>query len=308
MDNHASKLLPAAFFAAIITFALVVALPERAIASVIDLGAAGQFAVLALNGGIDDSGPFTSPANVSGDVGVASSGQQFQASGSVQYNGHVYLHSGDTYNSSAHGVPQPTMGPAVDAFLGQARTDALNGSAMATLLGQNPTATYGTINTNFSITENSQGSYVFNLQGIDFSGGKTLTLSAPAGSSFVLNISTTFKLTTGSILLGGGLHAADVLYNYTGTTDVQFSGGGNASVVYGTILAPNATIGLHPGAVIGSIIGSAITMSSGAQVIGVIPEVTPSSVIFGFVGLIVAVASRRAIGRQPQGARARKRF
>jgi choice-of-anchor A domain-containing protein len=308
MGNRPSKLLQAAFLAAIFALVLAVALPERANASVIDLGAAGQFAVLALNGGIDDSGPFTSPANVSGDVGLASSGQQFQASGSVQYDGRVYLRSGDSYNSSAPGVPQPTMGPAVDAFLGQARTDALNGSAIATLLGQNPTATYGTINSNFSIAENAQGSYVFNLQGIDFSGGKTLTLSAPAGSSFLLNISTTFKLTTGSILLGGGLHAADVLYNYTGAADVQFSGGGNASVVYGTILAPNATIGLHPGAVFGSVIGSAITMSSGAQVIGVIPEVTPGSVIFGFLGLVVAVASRRAIGRQPQRARARKRF
>ena len=81
----------------------------------------------------------------------------------------------------------------------------------------------------------------------------------------MLNISTTFKLTTGSILLGGGLHAADVLYNYTGTTDVQFSGGGNASVVYGTILAPNATIGLQWG-IFFALLAAGILAWTGARV------------------------------------------
>jgi len=84
-----------------------------------------------------------------------------------------------------------------------------------------------------------------------------------------------------------------VLINYTGFADVQFSGGGNTSQVYATILASNATVGLHPGLVVGSIIADAITMSSGANVVPV-PELAPSSVIFGFLGLVVAVSSRRA--------------
>jgi hypothetical protein len=46
--------------------------------------------------------------------------------------------------------------------------------------------------------------------------------------------------------------------------------------------------------VAGSIFASSIQMSSGANVIPV-PEVTPGSVIFGFLGLVVAVSSRRAI-------------
>jgi hypothetical protein len=52
---------------------------------------------------------------------------------------------------------------------------------------------------------------------------------------------------------------------------------------------------LHPGFVFGRVIANAITMSSGANVIMPIPEVTPGSVIFGFVGLIVAFTSRRAL-------------
>jgi hypothetical protein len=257
----------------------------------VNLGAAGGFAALALTGNIDDSGPLTNPFTINGDVGVATSGKKFSASGSVSYNAHVFLHSGVTYNSSASNVPQPTTGASVDTLLDQAKTDAFNASAAALALGQNPTATYGTINNDFSITEANPGNYVFNLTGVNFSGGKVLTLSAPAGSSFVLNISTTFKLTFGSILLAGGLSPNDVLYNYTGTSDAAFSGGGNVSRVEGILLAPNATIGLHPGAIIGEAIGASVTMSSGAQI--VVPEAPVTSLLI-FGGLIATgVAMRR---------------
>jgi choice-of-anchor A domain-containing protein len=264
-------------------------------ASVVDLGQAGQFTLLAMGGGIDDSGPLgpqSDPYSVDGPVGVVTSGQKFQASGSVTYNGPLFLHTGVTFNSSAPGVPQPTMGGAIDSMLAQAKTDAFAASSFAS--GLAATQTFGNINSNTSIHENSVGNYVFNIQSINFSGNKALTLDAPAGSSYVLNISSGIVLTTGSIRVSGGLSAADVLINYTGTNDVQFSGGGNTSQVFGTILAPNATVGLHPGLVVGSVIADTITMSSGANIVPV-PEVTPSSVIFGFLGLVVAVTSRRAL-------------
>ena len=68
-------------------------------ASIVDLGAAGQFGALALTTGIDDSGPLGPDGSVSinADVGVAS----FSASGSVIYSGDLYLHTGVTYNNSA---------------------------------------------------------------------------------------------------------------------------------------------------------------------------------------------------------------
>jgi len=43
--------------------------------------------------------------------------------------------------------------------------------------------------------------------------------------------------------------------------------------IYGTILAPYAEVGLHPGVVFGSVVAASITMSSGADVVAV-PEVT----------------------------------
>jgi choice-of-anchor A domain-containing protein len=241
-----------------------------AVSGGVDLGQAGSFSVLALTGGIDESGPTGPDANpytIAGNVGVASSGQKFSASGSVTYGGNVYIHSGSSYNSSAPGVPQPTMGSGVDSMLEQAKQDALDASSTATALGAAPTATYGTINNNFSISESSAGNFVFDITGVNFSGGKILTLSAPAGSTYLLNISSQLVLTFGSIVVSGGLSAGDVLINYTGTSDIRFSGGGNSSEIDGTILAPNAAVKLSPGVVVGSVIAKSISMSSGANVV-----------------------------------------
>jgi len=187
------------------------------------------------------------------------------------------------------------MSSSIDAMLAQAKQDAFSASAFA--LSLTPTQTFGTISNNLSITQNSVGNYVLKIDSINFSGDKALTLNAPAGSTFVLNISDGIVLTSGSIRVAGGLSATDVLINYTGTSDVRFSGGGNTSQIFGTILAPNATVGLHPGLVVGAVIANAITMSSGADVSGVVPvpEVAPSSVLIGFLGLVVAFGARRSI-------------
>ena len=275
------------------TLLTVALLCSPAKATFVDLGAAGDFAALALTGGIDSSGPLGPNAayTFNGNVGVASSGQKFQASGSVSMppDAKLYLHTGDTYNSSAPGVPQPQPQNATnDAFLTQARNDAFAASNFASSLAA--TATYGTINSNTTISESATGNYVFNIGSINFSGDKTLMLSAPAGSTFTLNITGSIVLTSGSILVSGGLTAADVLINYTGTNVVQFSGGGNTSQVYGTILAPYAEVGLHPGFVAGSVIADKITLSSGGQIGGftVVPEM---NALFPLVGLAVAIGS-----------------
>ena len=94
----------------------------------VHLGTAGDFTMLALTGGIDDSGPLTGAYTVNGKVGVASAGQKFSASGSVKYAGPIYLHTGDTFQSSAPGVPQPQMSAAIDAMLAQAKADAFAAS------------------------------------------------------------------------------------------------------------------------------------------------------------------------------------
>src|SRR6185503_6031986 len=78
--------------------------------------------------------------------------------------------------------------------------------------------------------------------------GKQLTLLAPAGASFIFNVSGKFVLTGGGqgpqIRVAGGVLPEDVLYNIIGAgSDVSFSGGGGgvkccAAVIDGTVLAP----------------------------------------------------------------------
>ena len=282
-------------YRSLLTLALF-ALPfTLANASVVDLGQAGQFTLLALGGSIQDSGPTgpdADPYSVSGPIGVASAGNNFQTSGSRTYDGPIFLHSGSTFNSSAAGAPQPQSSAAIDNMLAQAKSDAFAASSFASSLAA--TATYGTINSTTSITQNAVGNYVFKITAISFSGGRELTLSAPAGSTFLLNITSGLTLSPGSIILAGGLTPDNVLINYTGSSHISLSGGGNGSRIYSAILAPDAHVQITPGFIAGSIIADSIQLSSGANVVPV-PEVAPSSVIFGFLGLIVAVSSRRAL-------------
>ena len=79
----------------------------------------------------------------------------------------------------------------------------------------------------------------------------------------------------------------------------------------GIFLAPEREIILDKATLVGAIIGGGdgnkLVVHSGATLVSAVPEVTPSSVIFGFLGLIVAVTSRRALtGRGGQLARSRK--
>lgn len=261
----------------------------------VNMGAAGQFSILALGGDFQDSGPTgpdAAPYSVSGAIGIVSGSGKFQTSGSRTYNGPIYLHTGATFSSSAPGTPAPQSSAAIDSMLAQASADAFSASNFAA--GLAPTATYGTINNSLTISEAAAGDYVFNITSINFSGGKTLTLDAPSGSNFILNISTGLTLSPGSIVLAGGLTPDHVLINYTGTNTISFSGGGNASRVYANILAPHAHVQVTPGFIAGFVIADSITFSSGANVVPV-PEPVPSTALLGFVGFVVAFGSRRAL-------------
>lgn len=281
--------------------ALSVGLISNAKASVVDLGAAAGWSVLTYNSNNTSDSAFNG-----GPIGVVN-GDWTQSGGGQTSNQQptiVYLSPGFTNN-----------GPSVEttafnaSLLNSAWTDATNASA--SLASLSPTQTFGAITSGLTISESAVGHYVFNISSISLNQDH-ITLSAPAGSTFVLNIAGNITLNGGSqgngILLAGGLKNSDVAINLTGVnSNVTTTGGGNAQEIYGTVIAvgSGASVNLHPGQINGEIIARTLTTSSGA--LAVVPEVTPSSVIFGFLGLIVAVSSRRALMGQVRAVSARRK-
>jgi len=258
-------------------------------ASVVNLGSAAGWSVLTYNSNNTSDSAFQG-----GPIGVVN-GDWTQSGGgqtNTQQPTTVYLSPGHTNN-----------GPSVEktvfdaAKLNSAWTDAVNASASLASLA--PTGTFGAITSGMTISESVKGDYVFNISSINLN-QSALTLSAPAGSQFVLNISGDITLNGGSpgggILVGGGLTSSDVFINLTGaSSNLTTTGGSNAQQIFGTVLATgiNASVNLHPGQINGEIIARTLTTSSGA--LGVVPEVTPNPVIFGFIGFVVAFGSRRTL-------------
>ena len=274
---------------ALFAFAAIVATSLTAQASIVNLGTAAGWSVLTYNSNNTSDSSFNG-----GPIGVVN-GNWTQSGGGQTDQQHattVYLSPGHTNN----GPPVETT--VFDAAkLNAAWNDAVNASAMLASLA--PTQTFGAINSGMTISESTKGDYVFNISSINLN-QSALVLSAPAGSQVVLNISGNITLNGGSqgngILLAGGLTSNDVFINLTGAnSNLTTTGGGNAQQIFGTVLATglNASVNLHPGQINGEIIARTLTTSSGA--IGVVPEVTPSSVLFGFVGLVVAFGSRRTL-------------
>ena len=265
------------------------ALSNNVRASVVDLGDAAGFSVLTYNSNNTSDSAFNG-----GPIGVVD-GNWTQSGGQQTSNQQpeiVYLSPGHTNNGPA--VLTTTYNA---PLLNSAWADAQNASAM--LASLTPTQTFGAITTGQTITESAVGNYVFNISSISLN-QSALTLSAPAGSTIVLNISGNITLAGGSqgngLLLAGGLTSSDVVWNLTGAnSNITTSGGGNAQQIQGIVLATgsNASVNLHPGEILGEVIATTFTSSSGALV--VVPEVTPGSVIIGFLGLIVAVSSRRVL-------------
>ena len=283
ISNSPMKMLPkiallCAFFATSIA----------AQASIVDLKSAAGWSVLTYNSNNTSDSAFNG-----GPIGVVN-GNWTQSGGGqtdTQQPTTVYLSPGFTNNG-----PNVLKTVYDAAKLNAAWNDAVNASAMLASLA--PTQTFGAITTGMTISEATKGDYVFNISSINLN-QSALTLSAPAGSQFVLNISGNITLNGGSqgngILLAGGLTSNDVFINLTGTdSNLTTSGGGNAQQIFGTVIATglNASVNLHPGQINGEIIARTLTTSSGALEV---PEVTPSSVIFGFIGLVVAFGSRRTL-------------
>jgi hypothetical protein len=257
-------------------------------ATLINLGEAGQFTVLSLTG----TDLNLSNVTINGDVGVGPNGQSEVMSPST-VNGTLFKDPSATVSG-----PGNVTGGIQTKSLQQAVNDAISASnAFANLAA---TQMFSSISAAITINGNG-GDNVIKLTGGINMGGGNITLNGGANDFFIFDIKGGLQLGgSASVVLSGGVTADHVVFNFLSAAN----GGDGSSLmthigntVQGTVLAVDRDITFHGinGMVIGG--GNTLTLMSGATVNGIpfIPEVTPSSVIFGFLGLVVAVSSRRAL-------------
>jgi len=224
-----------------------------------DIGLAGpdSWAVLGLGGNplssfteIDMNGP----AVVTGNVGVAKVGDIIMTGASV-IQGSLSLNTKgkELVFGNSKVVGGVNQNPATDALLNQAITDALAASGAAAKMS----ATINSVKSiHNSMTINGDAKLnILKLNDLTLSGNQVLTLNAPAGGSFIINVIGGFTMAGNSkIILTGGLKPSDVLFNITGLGwPVSLI---EKTTVKGIILAPKRMINLtgNP-SVFGELIG-----------------------------------------------------
>jgi choice-of-anchor A domain-containing protein len=110
-----------------------------------------------------------------------------------------------------------------------------------------------------------------------------LTITGPAGSTFVFNISGNFNATAGLFSLGPGVTPDDVLFNVTGTTDVSI-GGVNFR---GLLLAPQVNVGISGATWFGEVVaGKNLTLDHSTVNNPTSPVPLPASVLLLGSGLL----------------------
>jgi hypothetical protein len=296
--NLTQKLVSALTVCAL--FVIPVLSPGAAKAALVSLGTAGpgNFAVLEIGtGNLNISVNGGGAANgITGNVGLNGGGTLSLTSDTfvqgnviVAQNVNQVTTSGSAFVSGSTTVNQ--------ALLTQARNDALAAAVQATFLGTQAGAiNLGDVTGPLHLTTPG----VYNINNLNLNQHDKLTLG---GGSYVFNISGDFKISGDSlkagVFLDAGMFASDVLFNYTGSAQIAFTGGGagDNSQLYGIILSPNANVALSPGSVFGEIIGGMdIAIVSGSDVIGVVPE--PTTFIAGALLLLPFGASTFRIMRK----------
>lgn len=248
-------------------------------ASPVNLGDAGNYAILEIGSGNVSLAAAPPNGHISGNVGAA--GGKLSDGGSLPIKGNVNL-AGSAKSSGLAGNVTGTINTGFN--LSSAISDAISASTTAAgMASSGGGSTFTSINLAKNQTLNLTPG-VYNLSNFKLKNGDVVNLAA--GGTYVFNISGTLSLNSAEVLAASGLSAANVLFNITGTKGVGFSGGLNNECIFdGTILAPDSSISLTPGCVEGSIIsGENINIASGGSVAGGgqgVPDAGSSALLLG---------------------------
>jgi len=188
-------------------------------------------------------------ANVQRDVGICGSGAT-TINNNATVQGAVYLNKNTPQpsignNAVVHdGIKQDASAAATLLAASQAATAAYNNFVG---LGNNK-GTIANVTTTRTLPNGTTGVNVLDVTNFRPSNNAIITVNAPAGSSYVIRVATTFTLNNNSqIKLTGGITSDGVTFVYKGTGTVSLT---NNSILYGSILSPNGAITLGNNAAI----------------------------------------------------------
>jgi choice-of-anchor A domain-containing protein len=253
-----------------------------------DLGSAGpsNWQILAVNTGSSTANlNIAYSSQVDGNVGVANGNVRVSSSSAIY--GNLDVGTSGTISNSGIVSGSINQNSATNTLLANATTAAMK--AFTDASGMTATITsVTTINNPSSATTitGTSGINVIDLTNLDLSGsGDGLTLSAPSNGYFVINISGAFSVgNQANIVVAGGLSAADVLYNVTGTSGtVQFNGASGNVDVQGIVLAPYQDININGAQVDGEVITGNLTITQVNTATVDLPE--PATLTFLATGL-----------------------
>jgi len=226
----------------------------------INLGAANNYTIFALSDGVTIKGGTPHVVDVKGDIAAA--GGNVTIYDYVIVQGNVYVKKSS--NGKFTKLPQSQLIGNVynqyDSTLSSASSSAMTASSNAFAKAATVALSNIVLNgSNYSLS--GSGDTVLKLQNLSITNG-TLTLSGNASTVFVFNISKSFNLDNGKIVLTGGLVASNVIFNVANTsTTVTLK---NSSSLTGTILAPQTYVSIANSTVFGKVIGKKVDISGRA--------------------------------------------
>ena len=305
---------------------LVLFCSSSALADDFGLGTAGpgNFGVLETGSIVTSTvefngGSTSSPAGISvnpganasqANLGIANGGK-LNSSATTVIQGAYYMFSNNRGDSIADTtiVGGTLTGPTIDTTLDAAAAAATGASANLAGLTANQTFT-GQITTTTTISATVPGRNVINLEnGINLGNGVTLTLSGSASQSFVINIPDGgITLDSASILLTGGLTAANVIFNLTNTiigrNNVSVTG--SPAVINGIVMDLNGSVSVtgQGDVVNGEVISSqniSFTNGSDVEVVETVPESSTAAYFtLGPLSLVAVMLLHRRFSRLKQ--------
>lgn len=199
----------------------------------------GQFSVLSTNPNYANV-HFDHTSVENGDVGMNGAAQAgFHIERDATINGTVFTAPGELVQTNGAMITGGVTSDPNRVSSAVANAESLS-AADAALSATQSIASIDLGNKSSQTIKGSGGVNVLNLSSLEMGHDSTLSLNAPAGSKFVINVAGEMKIgNTAQILLAGGITPSDVTFNFPGSDGqvwVQFT-----SVVNGTILAPYRT-------------------------------------------------------------------